>query len=213
MPTPPRRPLNPDEKLVVSDKVIFENESKRRSISFYLNNEIDDDSSSDIISLLNILRTVDSNDEVRIYLNCFGGRLDYTIQILNAIKDCAGTVVTIIDGLCISAASMIFLAGDEYIVNDFSTMMNHYYSAEMKGKGNEIEKYMEYTLKFSHKLYREIYEGFLSESELQRLFSGEDIWLDAKGIAKRLIARNLYFTKKQKKSKKDKKGHVQQQSL
>jgi len=64
--------------------------------------------------------------------------------------------------------------------------MCHYYSGAITGKGNEIETQSAFDKKYIKQLFRDVYKGFLSKSELTRLFKGEDFWFDSKQIRTRL---------------------------
>ena len=182
---------------------LFEHERKYRCINYYLTNVLDENSDdSDLNTLIDTIRMMSEDDVINIFINSHGGRLDYTIQLINAIKECSGKVVTVIDGICYSAATLVFLAGDEMVLNENISMMCHYYSGGVNGKGGEIEKYVEYIQSFNKAMFSSLYDGFLTKDELRRMFSGEDFWFDFDEISRRLTARNEYLIKKNAASEK-----------
>lgn len=164
--------------------------------NFYINDEILEIDT--YLDMINIIKTSNENDTCIININSCGGRLDTAVQIISAMRQSAATIVTTLEGLAASAATLIFLAADKHIVNPFSTFMIHNYSQSIGfSKGNELVLQVEYQKNFFKKLAKEIYGGFLTESEYEDLFDGKDYWFDTNEIIKRLKLRNKTI-KKQK---------------
>lgn len=94
-----------------------------------LNISIDDDigmfwgtNSEDFAILLNENKSV---DHINVSINSFGGSLFDGISIFNQLKEHSAKVTTSITGVAASAVSLIFMAGDERIVNTGSFLMIH----------------------------------------------------------------------------------------
>ena len=83
-------------------------------------------------------------------------------------------------------ASLIFLAGDEFIVHDNAMMLLHNFSGGVQGKGHEMMASVEGTKKWFQDTASKIYHPFLSKAEITRMFKGEDLYLHSEDIAKRL---------------------------
>lgn len=151
---------------------------------FYISLNIDEPDK--YIDMIHKIKHAGPGEEVYIYLNNGGGRLDTAVQIINAMKMSQAKIVTVIEAEAHSASTMIFLCGDEFIVHDNCSMMFHNFSGGMYGKGNEMKLQMDATIKWFNKLAKDIYFPFLSQVEIDNLIDGKDIWMDSDEIRKRL---------------------------
>lgn len=138
------------------------------------------------IELCHKLRTASPEDTFVFYLNTPGGNLDSGIQIIHAIRDCPGKVITVLDGSVCSMGAIIFLTGHEYIVHDTARMMLHNYSGGIGGKGNELVSSLESNNKLYQQVMMDICVPFLSIDEVEELFKGVDFWLDSREVRDRL---------------------------
>ena len=152
---------------------------------FYIYGDIEDDIER-YSDLLNILKTGSELDTIFIYINSGGGCMRMAIQIVNAMfaSDCK--IITSLDGEAFSAATLIFLAGQEYIVNDNCSFMLHTYSGGMQGKGSEMITQIEYYEGYARKVFGKFYEKILTEEELEDVIGGKDKWLDSDELIERL---------------------------
>lgn len=155
-----------------------------RHIHIYISEEIGDP--HDYIDMIHTINTAGPEDTIFIHLNTNGGRLDTGIQIINAMRNTMAAIVTILEGEAHSLGTVIFLSGDELVVNDNCMMMFHNFKGGVVGKGNELTSELEATVKWFSTLARDIYIPFLSSDEVDRLLKGEDIWMGSKEIKKRL---------------------------
>lgn len=151
---------------------------------FYIITEIDQPEA--YLDLINVLKTAEAHDTVFIYLNTPGGSLSTAVQIIGAIRQCAGTVVTCLEGEVCSAGTMIFLSGHRHIISPHSTFMIHNYSHWFGGKGNEVVSYIKYQEQYFRKLARDVYSGFLTDEEIDAVFDGKDFWMDSDEVLRRL---------------------------
>lgn len=152
---------------------------------FYLYGAIEDDISI-YSDLLNVLRTANENDTVIIYINSEGGTLRMALQIANAMLSTPARVITSLDGDAISAATFIFLAGEEYIINPNCSFMIHNYSGYLHGKGHELISQINHTGATVSKMMRFFYEKILTEEELKDVCNGKDLWMDSDELMNRL---------------------------
>lgn len=74
---------------------------------------------------------------INVYINSYGGEVAEGIAIYNALKRHKAKIKTFCDGFAASIASVIFMAGDERIMNDSSALMIH--NAWTFGMGNAQE--------------------------------------------------------------------------
>lgn len=82
------------------------------------------------------LESIQDKENITIHINSPGGELYAGVAIYNRLKALSGTVTTINDGLCASAASLIFQAGDIRRMNKGSNLMAHGVSCLLYGYYN-----------------------------------------------------------------------------
>ena len=154
---------------------------------FYLNGEVE--SSDEYIEWFDIIRNCSQTDVVKIYINSHGGDLFTAIQLMNVLRETQATVVVAVEGACMSAATMIFLTADQFIIADHTMFMFHNYSGMAGGKGGEIFEQIKHERAWSEKLLTDVYEDFLTTDEIQSMLNNRDIWMDGDEVAKRLEAK------------------------
>lgn len=153
---------------------------------FYLSGPVLD--AEEYIDWFDTIRNASAVDTVRIYINSPGGDLYTTLQFLRVMSDTEATVVTSVEGACMSAATMIFLHGHMQEVTPHSLFMFHNYSAGTFGKGGEMYDQLQFERAWSENFMREVYADFLSEEEIQSMLHNKDIWMDSEEVVKRLTA-------------------------
>jgi ATP-dependent protease ClpP protease subunit len=151
---------------------------------FYLSEEIGDPNL--YADMIHKISAATANDTVFIHLNTPGGQLDTGVQIINAMQNSQAKVVTILESMAYSLGTLLFLAGDEMIVNDHCLIMFHNFKGGVIGKGNELTSQLEATIKWFSSLAKKIYLPFLTEDEFARITRGEDLWMQSPEIRKRL---------------------------
>ena len=148
--------------------------------SFYIGPEIE--GSEKYTEWFDILRNSSENDEIKMHINCYGGDLFTTIQLLRCMEEAQGHITASIEGACMSAATLLFLAADAYEITENSAIMFHNYSSGTYGKGNEMFAYVEFSKPWVEKLFHSRYKKFLSDDEITRILKGEDIWMDSEEV-------------------------------
>lgn len=145
-------------------------------IDIYITGEIGN--SEKYLPAYHTLVSASHDDIVYLHINSEGGNADTAIQFRHSIQNCPAMVVGVVQGTCMSAASMILLACDSFVVADFSILMCHNYRGISAGKGSEMFDQITFTRKWSEDMVRDIYRGFLSEEEIVQVMDGKDIWMD-----------------------------------
>ena len=169
---------------------------------FYLSQNIGEPSQyTDMIHRIN---TASGSDTIIIHLNTPGGQLDTGVQIINAMQNSQAKIVTVLESMAYSLGTLIFLAGDEMVVNDHCMIMFHNFKGGVIGKGNELTSQLEATVKWFSMLAKKIYIPFMSEEEFTRITKGEDLWMHSAEIRKRLD-RMLKIMNEEKPAKKPRK--------
>jgi ATP-dependent protease ClpP protease subunit len=136
--------------------------------------------------MIHQIKTAGPHDVVYIYLNTPGGRLDTGVQLINAMRCSPAHVITVLESQAHSLGTMLFLAGNEYIVHEHSRMMFHNFTSGTYGKGNEQMAELQSTVQWFNDLGEDIYVPFLSQQEFEEMQNGRDIWMDAPEIQERL---------------------------
>lgn len=142
------------------------------------------------VDFLEILRSAGEEDEVYIHLNNNGGYVDTAMQIINYMKESNAKVISCLEGACHSAASLILLSADEIKISEHGSMLCHYYSGGVRGKGHEIESQVEFDKEYYKTFFKKIYDKFLTKKEIEELLNGKDMWLSSEDILKRVKKMN-----------------------
>jgi ATP-dependent protease ClpP protease subunit len=154
------------------------------------------------VDMIHKINTATPDDVIYLHLNTQGGDLSTGIQLINAMKCSPAHIICSLEGEAYSLGSMIFLAGDEFLTHENSIMMIHNFSGGIYGKGNEQVSQLEATIKWFHALAKKYYIPFLSETELDGILKGEDLWLQADDVRKRLNKMIKIMQKEQKEAEK-----------
>jgi ATP-dependent protease ClpP protease subunit len=125
-------------------------------------------------------------DTVMFLVNSPGGLMDGLLTLLDGIAQTVATTVAVLVGQCSSAASMLSLHCDEVEVSDNATMLCHNISYGTGGKGSDVLSHVQHVSKTADKLLRTTYKDFLTETEIDDMISGKEIYLDADEIQERL---------------------------
>jgi ATP-dependent protease ClpP protease subunit len=151
---------------------------------FYVVGEIE--SPEEYIEWFDTIRSAGENDILKFYINSPGGDLFTAIQFMRVINESAGNIIVSVEGACMSAATLIFLCGDQYEISEHSMFMFHNYSSAVIGKGGEMFDQLAHQKTWSEKLMRDVYGDFLTEKEIISILENKDIWMDGDEVAKRL---------------------------
>lgn len=151
---------------------------------FYISQEVV--APDQYIEMIHRIMTAGDHDIIYIHLNTPGGRLDTGVQLINAMSNSAAKIVTCLESEAHSLGTLLFLSGDEMVVNDHCSMMFHNYSGGIVGKGHEQIAHLAAESKRMENLFREICIPFLSREEVERIIKGEDIWMTSPEIKTRL---------------------------
>jgi ATP-dependent protease ClpP protease subunit len=169
--------------------------SKNGVFKIEINSSIDDVSQfSTAIQALDIAK---EDDEIEIHLACCpGGSVDASGTFLHALRKCQAPIHIVASGNVSSAATHILLEADSYeLANNFNSLI-HNGSGGSGGNLNEWFAMSDFYKKFLYDQYKEIYLGFLSETEIEGVWKGDQIWVDAEGWHTRAVARNEYLRAK-----------------
>lgn len=173
-------PMFPEQQKLISKEI------SSTLHEYYLFGEITE--ASNYIDLIDTLRSANENDQFVIRINSGGGLLSTANCIINAINECQAHVHGVIESECASAATMILLACHSYSLGEEAEFMIHTSSSFYGGKENEQYSYMQHSRNKIHRMMKDRYLGFLSETELQAVLNGQDMWFDRDELGERLQA-------------------------
>lgn len=151
---------------------------------FYITGPIEDE--EDYLDLIDALYSGKPTETIIIHLNTPGGRLDITMQILNALAASEADVITIADGEVASAGSLILFASSQIAVQPFSYVMIHDGSGGNLGKINENLKQAQFIANLTASVYKKIYQPFFTEEEVNAILDGKDMWLTSEEVNERI---------------------------
>lgn len=129
-------------------------------------------------TLLKQLKELDV-DYINVHINSYGGEVSQGLAIYNTLKDSKMKVTTVCEGFACSAASVVFMAGDERIVKDASLLMIHNAWTYARGDSNELRKQAEDLEKITQasvNAYKS--KASISEEKIKELMDNET-WITA----------------------------------
>lgn len=126
------------------------------------------------VNLSKQLETMGDVEQINVYINSYGGEVAEGLAIYNALKRHKAKVTTYCDGFACSIASVVFMAGDERIMNEASLLMIHNAwtwasgnAAELRKQADDLEKITQASVE-AYKAH-----SSLSEEEIKNLMDNE----------------------------------------
>jgi ATP-dependent protease ClpP protease subunit len=153
-------------------------------VNLYLCGEIK--AAEEYVEWFQLFRAAGENDIIYIRINSEGGDLFAALQLVRAIQESNATIICSVEGICMSAATLVFLSADRFELSDHTMFMFHNYSSGTIGKGGEMYDQITHFRSWSEKLFASFYKDFLTPEEIKSMLDNKDIWLDAEEVAIRL---------------------------
>lgn len=126
------------------------------------------------VNLSKKLETMGDVEQINVYINSYGGEVAEGLAIYSALKRHKAKVTTYCDGFACSIASVVFMAGDERIMNEASLLMIHNAwtwasgnAAELRKQADDLEKITQASVE-AYKAH-----SSLSEEEIKNLMDNE----------------------------------------
>ena len=116
-------------------------------------------------------------ERINVYINSYGGEVAEGLAVYNALKRHKARVKTVCDGFACSAASVVFMAGEERVMNSASLLMVHNAWTCAEGNAEELRKAaedLEIISETAANVYRE--RVSIGDAELERLLA-EETWI------------------------------------
>jgi ATP-dependent Clp protease protease subunit len=148
------------------------------------------------------IRNATSNDTINLHINSPGGSLATALQFFRCLGETGATIVASIEGECMSAATIIMMQADAYLISPHSMFMFHNYSGGVFGKGGEMMDQLEFERDWSTNLLHDVYKDFLTEDEVNTILDNRDIWLTSDEVSDRLKSRAEIISKEKEDAEK-----------
>ena len=138
---------------------------------------------------VDMIREAKEEDVIEILITSPGGRVDIADMYIAAMADSKAKIITRVTGECCSAATSIFLEGDERVCDNGSYFMFH--NVQFGGMGGDSANVYART-KFYERMFKEKFYGqmaeVLTEEELAELFErAGEVYLTADEMRGRLV--------------------------
>lgn len=113
-------------------------------------------------------------DNINVYINSYGGEVAEGLAIYNQLKRHKAKVKTICDGFACSAASVVFMAGDERVMSSASLLMIHNAWTYTAGNANDLRKQADDLDKITQaSINAYLQEVNVTEEELKQMLDDE----------------------------------------
>ncbi len=147
-------------------------------------------------NIVDMLDRANQGDIVVFKIASPGGAYSGLVSLLDAVENTDAMVIADIVGEAHSAASIFALSCHQVRVGPYAEMLAHSARYGFAGKSSDNVSHVLHTAKVMSKVLFKAYEGFLSESEIQEVISGKELYLDSEQIMERLEKREEYFEAK-----------------
>ena len=141
------------------------------------------ESPKDMFKVFEVLTVAKVGQTVILKVTTPGGYLDTTTMLLEHIKYCRAKVIIEPYGTVASAGTLLVIGGmkngAEVIIPDYLEFMIHSYSHGTYGKSHEVAAYIKYMEVAGPTMFKEIYSGFLTQSEIDSVLDGKDFYFTA----------------------------------
>ena len=173
-------------------------EQKEKKASLYIFGSISSyplrEKDKDAYGIVKELSELDA-EEIEVHINSTGGSVAEGLAIYNVLKNSEMKITTYVDGFACSAASVIFMAGDERVMNEASLLMIHNAWSRGQGDANAFRRQadnLDIITQASIKAYMR--HVSITEDELKDMMDSET-WLSAddakeKGFATKVLEEN-----------------------
>lgn len=151
--------------------------------NLYLHGEIG--GPDDFMEHFAVYKMANDGDVVRLYINSPGGSLSTGMEYIRHMRECEATIVAVLGVEVASMASAIALEADEIEVDEMSTMLVHSFQYGTQGSEYSVYNQAQFNKRLNERWVKSHFGEFLREEELDDVFKGVDILLDAEEIVER----------------------------
>jgi ATP-dependent protease ClpP protease subunit len=166
--------------------------SEKHSVQSIVTIPIDNDfkDASYYRHIANRIVNTQEGDIVEFEIHSGGGQYKGLTAILSSLLRTSAHSIAYINGECHSCASMLALSCNEVQISPFAEMLVHFQSFSPGfGKSSDIIASAEHAHNNGAGVFRDIYEFFLTETEIESCIDGKELWMNADEIIRRLEVR------------------------
>lgn len=136
--------------------------------------------------VVNKIEELGEGDMVVFRISTPGGDLAGLVELLHAINNTEAETVAEVVGDAFSAGSLLALACDSIIIGKYANFLCHSCSFGSRGKSTDVQRHVQHLSKYAEDIFRECYEHFLSEEEINDVLEGKELYLNYDEINERL---------------------------
>lgn len=162
-----------------------------RSIPLFVHENIE--SPTDVVAHVDTLRQLEEGDWVDMYVSGQGGcvsSVDLLLHEMQKAMERGVSIHCICTGLVASAFSFIPLYSTSFELSEGFHALLHCGSAGVGGTLAEFKASSSFTTRYMETRLRDVYQGFLTDKEIQDMLEGKDMWLDSEEWIERFNKRN-----------------------
>jgi len=126
-----------------------------------------------------------NGEAIILNLNTNGGNMNTVVQFHNLLLGTPAYTNAFIFNAT-SAGSILAFSCDNIVVEDYSQTMIHAPTWASEGKPDEMKSQSDYFIKSSKSFFKKLYQGFLTEKEIEQVLIGKDLWFTDLETKKRL---------------------------
>lgn len=135
--------------------------------------------------ILTIMNSAE-NDSIIFLINSIGGDLFSLRSIVETFRMMNVKTTALVMGKCYSAASMLTLSCDKVIVYPSAEMMIHTAQMASGGSCGNWKRSVNFSAKSVEDYLEEVYFGFLSPEEIEKVKNDQELYFDANQIMTRV---------------------------
>lgn len=173
------------------DSVVYHNPTK--VYRFYINGTIYSDEKwfEPLMKVLSGTADNPNTTSIEIYLSSPGGSLYTATQLIAAINRCKLPVHLFVEGLCMSAATLIACGGKykTITIDDYTDVLIHTARLFTWGKLPDVHGDINNTERLFNMLCDDYYRDILTKAEIDKIKDGFEFYMTGREFKQRFIAR------------------------
>ena len=155
-----------------------------------------DEKDKDAYGIVKELKELEA-DCINVHINSYGGDVSEGLAIYNVLKNSASKITTYCDGFACSAASVIFMAGEERVMNSASLLMIHNAWSWASGNANDFRKQAEDLDKITQASVNAYMNRVSITMEEVKKMMDEETWITADEAVEKGFATKIMDEKKE----------------
>jgi len=143
--------------------------------TIYFGGDVDPSTAELAIKALYTLKAINAKKQITLIINTMGGCEYSAWAIYDTIKSLKLPVKTVAHGSCMSAGTIIFLAGDTRLIAENCVFMVHDGSDYAEGHRKNVERWAEFGKRYRRYAYRIYYEEMKKKNKRMTMEKVEDM--------------------------------------